>query len=168
MAQIKKAQSGRKGKPVLAPTTPTGIRSQQDIGNLELPEPSPPHPQHKELTMPADLSETSLDHLSLLLTGWTSLHNYASYQAMLVRNDKEFKEAQLTNFLEAKMMTFTDADTITVRKMRARAFPDARNWEREIAHLEAVYNLLQTLCAGYERNYQATSREISRRGTGLE
>jgi hypothetical protein len=142
-------------------------RAREVMRLLGLQEPSAPGKKWRATEFPEDMSTLSSDELSQQLTTWTGMLNFADYQRACVTGDRDHLRIQIKRRVEDHLeLEKNKARTVTEKKAAGAKL--AREIEDKAEEADAVLNLLTSFCESFTRNYNAVSREISRRGTPSE
>jgi hypothetical protein len=133
---------------------------------LGLKEAPPPDPDHKQAQFPHDLSIQTKQELGYQLGVWVAMLNFAAYQKALIEVDRD----HYSGTIKRKVEDHLDAEknrsiTITEKKAAAHRSPEVRGLEEKREKSEAVLLLLQKFVEEFDRNYNAISREITRRAS---
>ena len=155
---------------VLAPLTDEGKKAYDSVRKHGFP--SFPKPVNKDdpaafRVLPANLSALGSDDLAEEMGYWTAMQSYATEQAALVWNDLEANKRRFDKIVDARL-TVVSGGTVTEKKARARAHPDAQGLQERVNHLQSVYNLIDAIRGNCERNYATISRVVSTRESSAE
>ncbi len=154
----------------LAPTTEEGQRAYASVQKHGFP--SFPKPVNRDdpasfRVLPPNLSELSAEDLADEMAYWTAMQSYATEQGVLVWNDLEATKRRLDRIIDARL-SVVSGGTVTEKKARARANPEAAALQERVNHLQSVYNLIDAIRGNCERNYMTISRVVATRESSAE
>ena len=123
-----------------------------------------PAPLFGDVTpLPENLSDLAVDDYGLHLSQWSQLTSYAWAQhaaACVVRDSTQDDYDEAYSKALARFAGSSTA-SVTAQKSKAEADPSVLAAKRHLRKAEALVELLAKLASGYDRNYQAVSRQVT-------
>lgn len=134
------------------------------INVLKFPLPPPPDENLKSVVFPEDLGSLSDSELALQRTAWTNLCSFAEFYVARADAEQTAAEVRMRQ-LKNKFLMEIIPKTGSSKRDLAEAEQNPLFIEAEKTYLKkrAFYKHLCSLLSGYERKYNAASRELSRR-----
>ena len=157
-------QEEKRDDVVLAPKNFAALKAQAIVTSMGFPPTPRPTPEQMETELPEDLAEADTHLLGYHLSVWTAKRNYGNTMKAHVFNDLEIEEERFKFLLQDGLNRIGTVGTLTDKRNHVATNPKVMEQQGKVNETRYVYNLLSTLCDNYERNYQAVSREIARRG----
>lgn len=132
--------------------------SQVLLHEKQLPKPAPPE---QSKTFIVELFRATDNDLSEQLGYWASLCAYTEEQSGLIRAalilaKNKFEQEYAVRFLRIQ-------GSSTEKKQKVLALKSVSHLKNEVAQYESDLAIMESLQSGYDRKYQAVSREITRR-----
>ena len=157
------AKTAPKPRPEILEHSQITETAREVIRILGLQEPRAPSTAWRAKEFPEDMGSVSPEELSEQLTVWTGMLSYANYQRALIASDRD----QFDRIVKRKVEDYLELEknrSTTVTEKKAAGMKLAREIQDKLDMANSVLGLLDTLCDEFTRNYNAISREISRRG----
>jgi hypothetical protein len=120
--------------------------------------------EHKVLQLPKDLAWLSDTDLGNHLGAWAGLYSRANFELAKVESDEYSLSARMKRVKRVAAAKITDKKAkVTVEKAKTETTQEYLDMDRRHELAVVRIKLLRALCVGYEKKYEAVSREISRR-----
>jgi hypothetical protein len=119
--------------------------------------------EHRGAQMPATLDTLGSPELGNYLGMWAALFGRAKFEQAKYESNELVLEKQI-GWMKKKALAMMDAKAkVTVEKAKIDVTPEVLQLEEQLSVTRAHLKLLSALAIGYAKNFDAVSREISRR-----
>jgi hypothetical protein len=113
---------------------------------------------------PDNFADVSDEELGAHLSYWSGMVAYAAYHVAIQDADRKALDWSHSRvFNETFVGVFDDSTTVTVAKAQADTEPDVVAAQEKQLAADTRFRVLQAVLSGFERKYEAASREITRR-----
>lgn len=152
--------SAMKAAPLRSPATEFEQHAQELVSNLGLyPVERPEH----ALAWPRDLANLPDEGIAQHLTYWSAITGYVEYRVSILRGALIRKKDAYTEEYALRCSQRHDSSFAKTKRI-VESRSSVRALATYVARLEADVEILDAVRRGYERNYHAVSRELTRRG----
>lgn len=113
-------------------------------------------------SFPESLGDISADELGEHLSYWAAMASYSQFQVSILDGATTIASVEAEQEFDARYSMSTET-TVTDRRHMTGASRAVRTKQKKAARLRADLKVLSALHWGYEKKYQAISRELTRR-----
>lgn len=118
------------------------------------------------LKFPSILSDLTAITLSDQLTHWSAVIGYADYKVSLLKGTLILAELKVEQEFALQFVSRVEK-TVTEKKLCVAALDIILKLQKIVATLKADIIVIDALKSGYDKKYQAVSRELTRRSNEL-